>query len=132
MSHIITGTWPIEFPLKVFIFCYFFGLKFLLTQEPFLKKLINQEIFEIHTYRGYGRPIKCCIVSYCSIFGAAFNRVWNKLKQTYDARVFFVQPEKCAHVILGTAGGNCIKVLSVDMQSYCDLIQKTSLWYPII
>ena len=122
---VITGTRPVDFPLKVFRPGDLPGVKLLLAQEPFPHEIIHKAIVEVNTNRRLSGPVVRVVVSDGGIIrGPRLAWIADKLKQTNGAGVVLVQPEERPHEVLGTARLNGIEILRVYPQGLGNLVQQ--------
>ena len=130
---VVTGTWPVEFPFKVFVPGNLPGVKLLLAQKPLPHELIHQPIVEINAHRRLSGPVVRVVVSDGGIIGGPYLAgIADKLKQTDGAGAVLVQPEERPHEVLGTARLNRIEVLAVYPQGLGNLVQQLPLGHTVI
>ena len=72
-STVITGLWPVDFPLKIFISGNHARFQFFFSKSPFFQKIIENPIIKPHANRWMDWPVVRVMIADGGIFtGIAF------------------------------------------------------------
>ena len=66
---IVTGSGPVEFPLKVFVSGDLPSVKFLLAQKPFVHELVHKAVLKVNPHGRMDGPVVVVIVAHAGIIG---------------------------------------------------------------